>query len=289
MPRMSLSTPILSKMWSKRCNVTVSSTSTGYTHSRTSSGVVPKRTSNPFLDTSSTSKSRGLLIWFYSISLLTFGITFLLLNSLVPIDVILRSLTSSIIALNTLVIVCACALFLVLSAVIYIFRILNIKKHLQDIPKPYMPITEKDIGKREAEYIAQQIARTKEIRKLAGPQGPVDHAGLHCDQSSSDIPLPDKLIYENVVCAIGEDIKYRHALRLTSTFQVKVEPNQTLRDIISTAVQKTSLSARDSDLLAEFLLHYEKLRFSGRPITKTDFLTFLRLWDHTRTILKRQL
>ncbi|KAG7801853.1 hypothetical protein KL944_002921 [Ogataea haglerorum] len=55
MPRMSLSTPILSKMWSKRCNVTVSSTSTGYTHSRTSSGVVPKRTSNPFLDTSSTS------------------------------------------------------------------------------------------------------------------------------------------------------------------------------------------------------------------------------------------
>ncbi|KAG7808692.1 hypothetical protein KL921_003774 [Ogataea angusta] len=233
-------------------------------------------------------KSRGLLIWLYSISLLTFGISFLLLNSLVPIDVILRSLTSSIIAFNTLVIVCACALFLLLSAIIYIVRILNIKRHLQDIPKPYMPITEKDIGKREAKYIAQQIARTKEIKKLAGPQGPLDHAGLHCGQGSADVPLPDNLIYENVVCAIGEDMKYRHALHLTSTFQIKVEPNKTLRDIISAAVQKTDLPARDSDLVAEFLAHYEKLRFSGQPITKTEFLTFLRLWDHTRTILKRQ-
>ncbi|KAH3663742.1 hypothetical protein OGAPHI_005144 [Ogataea philodendri] len=234
-------------------------------------------------------KSRGVLIWLYSISLLIFIVVFLLLNALVPLDLILRSTSLSSLTFIALVVVIASALFLFISAVIYILRILILKRYLQDIPKAYVPITERDIGARESKYISQGIARAKKIKQLARPNATVDHPGLHSADQINDPTLPDNVVYEDVVRAIGEDVRYRHTLHLTHSFQVQVEPNQTLRDIVYTTLRRATLSEKESHLVFDFLAHYEKLRFSGKPISRTDFLVFLSLWNHTKTVLRREL
>ncbi|ODV85640.1 hypothetical protein CANARDRAFT_28398 [[Candida] arabinofermentans NRRL YB-2248] len=249
-------------------------------------------------------KSKGVFKWLYSISLLIFSMLLLALNAVIPIDAIVKSKTSSNLAVNAIIIVIACAVFLTCSGVIYIFRILVLKKYLQDIPKAYIPITPKDISKRESDFIYSEMLRSEKIRRLARPNTYVNHPSLYHSyeveklldhelaksgtrtdyekQNEMLIKLPNNLIYENVVRAIGEDIKYRKLLTIKKTFQVKVGKNQTLRSIL---VQKFDLISHelvddDFKILYDFLNHYEKLRFSGEAITYDDFIKFLKLWDH---------
>ncbi|GMF98600.1 hypothetical protein B5S30_g760 [[Candida] boidinii] len=126
---------------------------------------------------------KKILQWFYSFSLVILLLLFIGLNSIIPIDSIIKSKTSSNLAINAIVIVIACCLFIGLSISTYILRIIVLEFYLMDIPKPYMPTTPRDIPSDVSRYIKEELIRCEEIREKSKPNKFINHPGLYHDNS----------------------------------------------------------------------------------------------------------
>lgn len=233
------------------------------------------------------SRPRIVIRWLYSVSYFIFLAVLLGLNSVVPIDLIIRSsTTASKLAVHTLIVIVACVIFLVISFVLYISRVLMQRTHLQDITKLYMPTTEKDISPKVSKYIEKEYQRTEWIQQQAAPQGRVMHPGQYHRYDNTGIDLQDGLVYDDILHSIGEDVKYRHILPVSTTQELTAEGDKTLRQILTRRYVATNY--KDTVILEEFLSHYERLRFGGKPMTYEQFVRFLQLWSCVRTHISQQ-
>ncbi|CDK24403.1 unnamed protein product [Kuraishia capsulata CBS 1993] len=255
--------------------------------------------------------SKTVFNWLYSISLGLFFIVFLGLCSIVPIDVIIKSKTSSHLAVNTLIVLIACGLFAGLCIFIYALRIYVLRVHLQDIPKPYMPTDANDIPSKCAVYIKEQLIRCEKITARAMPHELVKHPGLYYHKDYDDVEqidlfgekenekihrktpsklvdpaagfLPNNLVYENVVRIIGNEIKYNGYLVMDNREWVNVPQKMSFREVM-TLMDDGNLERSDPALLEELLSTYERLRFSGQLISEDDFLKFMELLSKWKSL-----
>ncbi|VEU19279.1 DEKNAAC100660 [Brettanomyces naardenensis] len=126
---------------------------------------------------------------------------------------------------------------------------------------------------------------------MAAPRGRIMHRGLFhsyegpsSESSSLQVKLPNNLVYENVVHSIGEDIKYRKMLSINDSLQLKTEGKATLREVLlhKYGLMKQELTDKDISTLYDFLIHYEKVRFSGIPIAYDEFVIFMGLWSRVK-------
>lgn len=233
--------------------------------------------------------------WLYSGSYFIFLIILLALSSAMPIDIIIQSSqTTSRLAINTLIIIGACALFVIISLTLYFTRLLIIRSHVQDIPKPYIPITSSDVPPNVASYIHDELERCQDVVKLSGPKDDIVHKGMyhyHIDSNVNNPVLPDNVIYENVVREIGEDIKYRRYINLDDHSFIPVTTKETLRQTLETLYRANSsiCNQKDMDNLHSFLRLYQNFRFSGDPISYNDFIIFIGLWKQVRTTMTKMI
>lgn len=219
-------------------------------------------------------KAKGL--WLYTSSFVIIMMIILSMSSVLPIDVIVLSKTNnSHLATNTVIILVICAVFIFFSSILHMFRLFYDKMLLQEIPKPYIPITENDIGSRTSEAIEEEMVRCREILERAKPKGNISHPGLyHRSEGSTDVEFPDNLIYENVVKVIGQELKYNGTLTVSNDKILRLDNHYTLRELLSIF--------RNDQVVANFLDLYEKLRFSGEPVTSEEFKDFLQKWNYVK-------
>ncbi|CAI8509988.1 unnamed protein product [Pichia kudriavzevii] len=227
-------------------------------------------------------KSPGKFIsleWLYSASFAILMFFILSMTSTMPVDVIVQSKTTNThLATNTVIILVICVVFIAFAAVLHLFRLLFNKLLLQEIPKPYIPITEKDIGKHASRMIEKEMDRCMQIKEMAMPKGNIEHPGLYhpseYDNSDNVYELPNDLIYENVIQIIGQEIKYNGTLTLSNSKILRLDNHYSLRE---------HLQFYQSDpKIKRFLDSYEELRFSGKPIYLKDFEEFLQNWSYVK-------
>lgn len=225
-------------------------------------------------------RTHGGLIWLYTSSFVIIMMILLAMSSVIPIDVIVLSKTNnSHLATNTVIILVICVVFLFFSSILHMFRLFYDKMLLQEIPKPYIPITENDIGFSASESIELEMVKCKKILELAKPTGNISHPGLyhHSEFDVNPPEFPDNLIYENVVKVIGQELKYNGTLTVSNTRVLRLDNHYTLRELLHLY--------RDDPIVENFLDLYEKLRFSGRPITCNEFKEFLQEWNYVKSKL----
>lgn len=236
-------------------------------------------------------KPKALIYWLYSVSyFIVLGITSALCSA-IPVDLIIQSFqTSSRIAINTLIIIGACALFVLSAFVLYLVRVLINRAHLQDIPRIYIPVSSADITEPVSDYIHEELIRCQRISKTAGPKGIIFHDGMYHEQkgtSSKMTVLPNDLVYDNVVCDIGQEVKYRGKIQLSESRFIVPKNKCTLKELILDEYDEMTDKLNDYELttMKDMVGLYEKLRFSGKPITHHEFERFLRLWSQVEKTL----
>lgn len=207
------------------------------------------------------------------------------MNSVIPIDVIVLSKTNnSHLATNTVIILVICIVFLFFSSLLHMFRLFYDKMLLQEIPKPYIPITENDIGFNSSSSIELEMRKCKKILDLAKPNGIISHPGLYYhnnQQSEFDNKnlqeFPNNLIYENVIKVIGQELKYNGTLTISNSRILRLDNHYSLRELLHVY--------RNDEIVENFLNLYDKLRFSGKPITCNEFKEFLHQWNYVKSKL----
>lgn len=219
------------------------------------------------------------LLWLYTSSFVIIMMIILSMSSVLPIDVIVQSKTNnSHLATNTVIILVICVVFLVIASILHMFRLFYDNMLLQEIPKPYVPVTPDDIGHSTNMAIEKEVIRCKKILEMAKPKGNISHPGLfHQSEYNHEIELPDNLIYENVVKVIGQELKYNGTLTVSNDKVLRLDNHYTLRELLH--------MYEDDKTVAQFIDLYEKLRFSGEPITLEEFKDFLQKWSYVKTKL----
>lgn len=218
--------------------------------------------------------------WLYTSSFFIILGILLAMNSIIPIDVIILSKTNnSHLATNTVIIIVICVVFVFFSSILHMFRLFYDKMLLQEIPKPYIPITANDIGYSASKSIELEMIKCKKIFELAKPTGNISHPGLyhHSEFDINPPEFPDNLIYENVVKVIGQELKYNGTLTVSNTRILRLDNHYTLRELLHVY--------RNDPIVENFLDLYENLRFSGRPITCNEFKEFLKEWNYVKSKL----
>lgn len=219
------------------------------------------------------------LRWLYASSFVIIIILILTMSSVLPIDVIVQSKTNnSHLATNTVIILVICVAFIIISVLAHTFRLFYNKMLLQDIPRPYIPITEDDIGKSTSQAIELEMVNCQRIKRMAKPKGNIRHPGLyHQSEDDQNDDLPDNLIYENVIRVIGQELKYNGTLTISDDQVLRLDNHYSLSELLNIY--------RTDSVVNDFLLLYERLRFSGQPITCDDFKLFLEEWGYVKTKL----
>lgn len=224
--------------------------------------------------------------WAYTTSFIILIGLILTFSTVLIIDIIIQSRTyNSHLATNTVIIMVFIALFVISYATIDMFRLIYNRIILEEIPKNYVPVSEKDIGSSFSSKIEQTMIRCQKIKKMAKPIGNINHPGLF-HQSGNDNnndndnnELPDNLIYENVVRIIGQEIKYNGTLTINENGKyLKLDNHYSLSELLENY-------SNNDEKINNFLKLYEDLRFSGKPITLDQFKDFLQGWNYVKSQL----
>lgn len=196
-------------------------------------------------------------------------LVFLGFCTITPIDSIIQSKERDRLAINTFIVLGACVLFALVSLIIYTVRIYVIRRYLADIPKSYIPHHERDLPQDCLKMIAKRNETCQHIRELAKPNVKIKHPGLSYEPNS---PMP-YVIYRDLICLMGEQVRYTGKMSLPNQDVVNVPQNLTLREIFYLLAEDGIL--KKSADFEPFLRHYEYLRFSDEPIKEKDFFKFL--------------
>lgn len=229
---------------------------------------------------------KSMPLWFYTASFVIIITSILTLGSVLPIDVIVQSKTNNThLATNSVIIWVICVVFVFYSAVFHMFRLIHDRMQLQDIPIPYIPVTDNDIGKSMSKNIQLELLRSNKIKELSKPNTVIRHPGLfhrtkidYTYNNIDDNELPDNLIYENIIKIIGQELKYNGTLTINNNNIIKLDNHYSLRELFSTY-------EKNDQNFKTFLDLYDKLRFSGEPITCNEFKNFLKLWNYVKSKL----
>lgn len=236
-------------------------------------------------------KQRHRTEWLYTSSHFALVIFVLALLSSLPIDIIVQSVANNLhLATNSIIVWTSLLVFFCIYIVLHILRMIFNKFVLQDIPKSYIPITKQDIGNSMSQIINDEILRSQKLKQLAKPRSQVVHPGMYHKSNFedslevSDMELPDNLIYENIVRVIGQEIKYNNTLTLDDDKVLRLSNKFTLREELMQALRSGNSQLKPQKL-EQFINIYEKLRYSGEPITLTEFKQFLKDWNYIKSTL----
>lgn len=222
-------------------------------------------------------QTNNSLRWLYTSSFVVLIIINLSLSSVLPIDMIVQSkANNSNLATNTVIIMVICVVFIVFSALIDTFRIFYNKVLLEEIPRCYVPITENDIGQKFSSKIEYEMMRCQKIKRMAKPVGRIEHPGLyHVNEGDNeDGHFPNNLIYENVIRIIGQELKYNGTLTISDKKVLRLNNHLSLCELLE--------EYKDDPEVRQFTKLYEKLRFSGEPITLPEFKDFVKGWNNIK-------
>lgn len=163
---------------------------------------------------------------------------------------------------NAIIVAIAFVVTVVAAIILAIFRLLQLRRTLADIPRRYM-IHLDDVSAKSAKLIASERTRCADIVERAKPQGKISHAGLMNPEVSNgvlDVP------YEDVIIASSSRMELR-ATQLSPLFQRPI--GMPFREYL---LLLNSYKLIDNpDLLGKFIDMYEKARFSGKPIEEDQF------------------
>ncbi|AAS53590.1 AFR219Cp [Eremothecium gossypii ATCC 10895] len=212
-------------------------------------------------------------------SFATVLILLLLAFSLIlPVDVIRRVSQMPHEILNTAIIVGAAITLLITFTSLSFGRLLVHRSCMQDIPKRYVPITERDLpNTRIRGEIYHKLEHCKQLaHDFSTPETRVVHAGLeppaHVDHCGDDM-LPPLLDYQACVKIIADRFKFQGILlnkymlepKLGMTFAAQLRRTVSENDCV------------DRNQLEEFITLYETIRYSGHPVTRGKFIRFMEL------------
>ncbi|CAR23436.1 Dlt1p [Lachancea thermotolerans CBS 6340] len=210
-------------------------------------------------------------IWLYRTSLVVLVLFFVGFSVVVPIDAMAQASRSTNDALNTFIVVGAFVAFGVLSIIIAVGRVLVQRSCLQDIPKGYLPITPEDMPHQPSRsMILEQMDRSHKLAVLLKkPKEPVTHDGL-ARPDSDDHGLPPLLNYEDSIKIITSRLKYQGVF--SNLVKLDSDTGDTFATIARSMSAQNKLSSSEA---AEYIKLYEAIRFSGKEITKEQFLQFM--------------
>ncbi|KOG97463.1 Dlt1p [Saccharomyces eubayanus] len=219
--------------------------------------------------------------WLYKGSLFISLILLIGFSVVLPIDSIAQASKSENNAFNTFIVVGALVVFGVVCIVIIIGRVLFHKSCLKDIPRRYIPITPADLphlASREA--VLKNMERSKELTiLLKKPKDPVIHDGLEppkrCDFPSNEKLFPEYLNYADCIKSLTDRLKY-HGLFLNN-LDVRMKLEDTFADVVNSQFVNRNTNKVQLQKAKDFIDLYETIRFSGKDVTRDQFILFVEL------------
>ena len=217
----------------------------------------------------------------YKASLFVSLILLIGFSVVLPIDSIAQASKSENNAFNTFIVVGALVVFGVFCIFIIVGRMLFHKSCLKDIPRRYIPITPADLPHRSSrEAVLQNMERSKELTiLLRKPKDPVIHDGLEppkrCDYPSNEKLFPEYLNYADCIKSLTDRLKY-HGLFLNN-LDVRMKLEDTFADVVNSQFVNHNANKIQLDKAKKFIALYETIRFSGKDVTRDQFINFVKL------------
>ncbi|AJS62865.1 Dlt1p [Saccharomyces cerevisiae YJM195] len=218
--------------------------------------------------------------WLYKASLFVSLILLIGFSVVLPIDSIAQASKSENNAFNTFIVVGALVVFGVFCIFIIIGRMLFHKSCLKDIPRRYIPITPADLPHRSSrEAVLQNMERSKELTiLLKKPKDPVIHDGLEpprrCDYPLDEKLFPEYLNYADCIKSLTDRLKY-HGLFLNN-LDVRMNLEDTFADVVNSQFVNHNANKIQLEKAKEFIDLYETIRFSGKDVTRDQFIKFVK-------------
>ncbi|GAV46799.1 hypothetical protein ZYGR_0A03960 [Zygosaccharomyces rouxii] len=198
-----------------------------------------------------------------------------------PVDSIVQAAESSNTALNTFIVVGALVAFGLVSIIIIVGRIIFCRSCIQDIPRRYLPITPNDLPHRGSrKMIMENMEKSKELSILfKKPKEPVIHAGLEppsrCDDPRYEKLFPDYLNYRSCIKSLSDRLKYQGIFLNNMNIDMKL--GETFADVVSNQFTRNTRNKTQIDNSKKFIDLYKTIRYSGREVTRQQFIDFVSL------------
>ncbi|KPI43389.1 uncharacterized protein AB675_7028 [Cyphellophora attinorum] len=203
---------------------------------------------------------------------------------------------------DIIIIAAAWVLTALIAAFLYCTRLYTTRSILRDIPKTFLPIEREDLpGRNTYRLIQETYARTAVIAYQAKPRGrriekEVDGAGERMLALSGQMKVHHHhhtLTKEEEALLKPKwgEIKHPGWQSPASEEMPGLEYAQVADELVDLIEAKAGVGMRtylsrlaelavlpDDELVEDFLLVYEHSRYSGKPMTETDFQTMMRLF-----------
>ncbi|KAK9380976.1 uncharacterized protein V2V93DRAFT_248570 [Kockiozyma suomiensis] len=164
----------------------------------------------------------------------------------------------------------------IVSLLLYIIRLYNVRNMLADIPKYYVP-GRYDLPKNCAVAIESELVRCQMIQKKLAPPDTVTHPGLP-PPSQTNIEFPNVPYLEVLMESVKLLEEKAHGLHPL----LGRPPGTTLGEYVQFLEQHVEI---DGALASKFTVGYEAARYSGVPTTADEFRDLMR----TFTLLLRSI
>ncbi|KAG5355444.1 hypothetical protein CJU90_6755 [Yarrowia sp. C11] len=227
---------------------------------------IPSEDSSKTLITEPLRAKRSFKQWLYLLShvlLIVFIIGFMVVS---PIDIITQSRQTNQFW-NGAIVIAGCVIFIFLALLLSFLRLFRTRQNLADIPRRYVPRPD-DVPKNIAKEIRNELDRCKQILRVTRPKEKVAHDGLAPPDSSGDIPpdVPYKDVVDTTALLVDSRARNIH-------FSFGKPIGMPFREYISHLISCHVIS--DAKVGIQFVELYERLRFSGKPITAPEIRTFI--------------
>ncbi|KAK6462163.1 hypothetical protein DFJ63DRAFT_144359 [Scheffersomyces coipomensis] len=236
---------------------------------------------------------KKLFKYIYSVSSVIFALLTLGFVAVTPLDVIVQTSGTSFSGIKMFIVIIVCVVFLFLSTVLYLSRIVQYKSHMNEIPtySVYIP-DENDYPKSVYSEIDRELRLCiGDIRLKAGPlfnsSAVINHPGVSpphyiqvsYKQGEAGTLFPPETIYEDIIRSLGDKFIYD-----SKAFTQTDLPNYfTFREIMLYLGQVYNIKGPSRDPnepdLPLIIQLYEKFRFSDTLIQEQDLFQFMIEFD----------
>lgn len=235
---------------------------------------------------------KKVMHWLYSFSLIVLLIITLGFILVTPLDIVLQALSVEEAALKLLIIIAACATFVMVSIIYYFSRLYRSRVQFNRIPvaSVYIPLEKNDLPRSVLTYIlrtlrvcvgeikvqAGPLANEKELFNYPGRMAPkyIQRRNIELGLQRDYFLLPEDHSYQDIIDSIG--LK----LRLDGLFAniYTVPPELTFREIFVSAlpisIESSSVSEELSASVRRCILTYEKAKFGGQLLMLEEIVEF---------------
>lgn len=244
---------------------------------------------------------RRIFQWLYSISLLIFVLHTAGFVLVTPIDIIVQTWGSPSTALKTLIVIGACAIFFIISLVIYFLRLYQSRVALNQIPSKsvYIPLEKNDLPKDVIQYIDEKLRYCiSDVRARASPlqtQSKINYPGMsppeYIQKRNRELGYPNEgtlfpptCIYEDIIDSLGLKLRL-DGLLVTN---LNIPENYSFREIVMAMtrmlLEEQSLDPALLPNIQSMIILYEKFKFSPEPIHEDEMAKFLVSFEKLSTL-----